>query len=393
MELGVRDASAHAPLALIDATAMPLARGGVARYVDELVRELGAEVAIVCQPRDAAHYRGLAPTARVVIGPAALRWRAFRLSWEQLGLPLLARRLKVGVVHSPHYTMPLMTRRARVVTIHDATFFTDPRLHRPIKRVFFRAWIRTSLRIADRIVSPSQATARELERLTGHPASRIDVIPHGVDLLRFRPRPAGERTAVAGVVTAPEGYLLFLGTIEPRKNVPSLVRAHAQLCRTDDSTPALVIAGGHGWETQLRAALDEHPLPHLVHRLGFVEDADVPTLLAHATIVAYPSEGEGFGLPVLEAMAAGAVVVTTDRLAIPEVGGDAVVYSATDPNALAATLRDLLADESTRANLRVRARERAEQFPWALSGRRHLRVYLAAAAASIPNDLSARAPQ
>ncbi len=140
---------------LIDATAMPIDRGGVARYVDELIRALDADLVVACQPRDVARYTALAPDAVIVPGPRAIAWRGYRLVWEQLGLPRVARRHDVDAVHSPHYTTPLLMARPRVVTVHDVTFFTDPRLHRPIKRWFFRLWIRISVRLADEVIAPA----------------------------------------------------------------------------------------------------------------------------------------------------------------------------------------------------------------------------------------------
>jgi glycosyltransferase involved in cell wall biosynthesis len=369
---------------LIDATAMPVDRGGVARYVDELVRALaepGAlDVVVACQPRDADRYRRIAPAATIAVGPRALSWRGFRLLWEQLGLPLVARRHAADVVHSPHYTLPLLCRRRRVVTVHDVTFFSEPEVHRPIKRIFFRAWIRLSCRLADVIVTPSLATATELERAIGHPVDQTVVAPHGVDHGRFGP-PAADAVATTRRRHGLDGdYVLFLGTIEPRKHVPALIRAHALLVAERAATPLLVLAGARGWETETERALAEHPRPDTVRVLGYVDGDDVVPLLGAAAVVAYPSSGEGFGLPVLEAMATGAAVLTTRRLAIPEVAGDAAAYCEPSSASIAAGLRQLLDDDDARAGLRRRALERAGDFSWQRSAAIHAAAYAGALA-------------
>lgn len=372
---------------LIDATAMPVDRGGVARYVDELVRALAEpgelDVVVACQPRDAERYRALAPTATLAVGPSALAWRGFRLLWEQLGLPLVARRHAVDVVHSPHYTTPLLTGRPRVVTVHDVTFFSEPEVHRPVKRLFFRTWIRVSASLAAAIVTPSRATADALERAVGHPAARVVVAPHGVDHRRFQPPAPTEVAATLARHALRHPYVLFLGTIEPRKHVPALIRAHGRLtAESSADPPLLVIAGARGWETDTEAALREHPDPGAVRLLGYVDGADVVPLLGGATVVAYPSSGEGFGLPVLEAMATGAAVLTTRRLAIPEVAGDAAAYCEPDPDSIEQGLRRLLDDSAARAELQARARARAESFSWGRSAAAHDAAYRAAARAA-----------
>lgn len=360
---------------LLDATAMPVDRGGVARYVDELVHTLDVDLVVVCQRRDERRYRGLAPHATVVPGPRSLRWRAFRLVWEQLALPLVAARYGVDVVHSPHYTTPILMARPRVVTVHDVTFFTEPGMHRPLKRWFFTTWIRRSVRLADTIIAPSRATAHELERSTGYSADRVVVAHHGVDHDRFRPPTRDEVTATLGRLGLTEPYVLFLGTIEPRKNVPALIRAHAVLATESSEPPLLVLAGARGWETGVEEALAEHPAPGLVISLGYVDADDIVPLLGGATVVAYPSEGEGFGLPVLEAMAAGAVVLTTRRLALPEVAGDGAAYCEPKSHAIAGALRDLLADPNERERIRERGMQRAAEFSWNNSAATHRQAY------------------
>lgn len=364
---------------LIDATAMPINRGGVARYVDELIHAIDADLVVACQPRDVARYQTLAPDAVIVAGPRAIAWRGYRLIWEQLGLPRVARRHDVDAVHSPHYTTPLLMARPRVVTVHDVTFFTDPAMHRPIKRWFFRLWIRVSVRLADEVIAPSRATAIELERAIGFRADDVLIAHHGVDHERFAPpeRSRIDHTLERHDIQRP--YVLSLGTIEPRKNLRALIRAHALLCEQRGTAPLLVLAGARGSMTGVDAAVREHPHPELIRRLGYVESDDVVPLLGGAEVVAYPSTGEDVGLPVLEAMAAGAVVLTTRRLAISEVAGDGAAYGDTEPAELARMLGLLLDDAKERARIRRRALTRAAQFSWSVSAATHLVAYRSAA--------------
>ncbi|GAB3444450.1 glycosyltransferase family 1 protein [Phycicoccus ginsengisoli] len=369
---------------LVDASALPAQRGGVGRYVDEVVRGLARlddEVLVVAQERDAELYRSMVGPTRTLVVPRWAAHPALRLVWEQIGLPFLVRRHRPDVLHSPHYTLPLAVvgRRApaRVVTMHDATFFSHPEVHGPVKSRFFRAWIRVSSRLADAVVVPSRATAGEVVAHAGADAGRIRVVPHGVDLERFRPASAAEvEAAREWLGTGDTPYLLFLGTIEPRKNVPALVDAYVLACEGRPDPPVLVLAGARGWEDRLEHAVARVPEPLRVLRPGFVPDDLLPGLLGGALVMTYPSLGEGFGLPVLEAMACGAVVLTTRELSLPEVGGDSAAYApGTSAEALAGTLAQLLDDVDMRGRLAASGRVRALKFSWGRAASLHQEAF------------------
>ncbi|MCZ2812351.1 glycosyltransferase family 1 protein [Modestobacter sp. VKM Ac-2979] len=365
---------------LVDATAVPADRGGVGRYVDELLPALqteGADLVVVCQAHDVAHYQRLLPGVELLAAPAVIGRRPARLVWEQVGLPLLARRARADVLHCPHYTMPLAGGLPVVTTLHDATFFTHPELHLAVKRRFFTTWTRVSLTRAARCITPSAATREELVRVAGADPARIDVAHLGVDAARFHVPSDAERAAVREHLGLPGPYVGFLGTLEPRKNVPALIRAWSAL--TDP--PALVLAGGRGWDAEVDRAAAEVPDTHRLLRPGYLPLEMLAGFLGEATVVAYPSLGEGFGLPVLEAMASGAPVLTTRLLSLPEVGGDAVAYTEPDAPAITVALRDLLADPVRRAELAAAGRARAALFDWRACARAHLATYAAAAAA------------
>lgn len=375
---------------LLDATALPRARGGVGRYVEGLVGSLDPErvaLSIVLQARDRDYFAAAAPAAQIIALPSVFSARPLRLLWEQLGLPVLAARVSATVIHSPHYTYPLLSRRATVVTLHDATFFSDPSSHSALKRLFFRGWTRRAWRRAAGVVVPSAATASELSRFLGEPAQHATVAHHGVDISVFHPPTAAEITALRTLLglAEHEHWIAFLGTIEPRKNVPNLLRAHRALWETDpQSTPTLIISGARGWDAEAARMLDELADGSGVREVGYLPVGSLSSLLGGAELVVYPSSGEGFGLPVLEAMSAGAAVLTTRRLALPEVGGDAVSYTETDVQTLRQSLSTLLDDDDARHRLAQRAIERASTFSWSACASAHESAYRSAS--EVAND-------
>ncbi|SEG98583.1 Glycosyltransferase involved in cell wall bisynthesis [Saccharopolyspora kobensis] len=363
------------PHILIDATAVPADRGGVGRYVDSLLAALdadGARLTVACQPRDAELYAAIAPHTDVVPAAEAVATRTARLTWEQTTLPLLVRRLGIDVLHSPHYTTPLANPAASVVTLHDATFFTNPAVHSPVKARFFRAWTRTALRRATLCIVPSEATAAELNRSVGADRARMPVMFHGVDPDRFHPPTPEEVQAVRERLSLhDQPYVAFLGALEPRKNVPALIRGFTLACQGRTDSPALVLAGQPGWDTRVERALEAVPHRIRVIRAGYLPFGQLAGFLGGADVVAYPSLGEGFGLPVLEAMACGAPVLTTRRLSLPEVGGDAVAYCGVGSGDIAAGLTELLDDPTRRAALAAAAQRRAKEFTWAACATQH----------------------
>ncbi|MEP6852492.1 MAG: glycosyltransferase family 1 protein [bacterium] len=362
---------------LVDATALPADRRGVGRYLDNLLPalcRLGIEVHVASQPRDASIYEQVADVHAVVASSLTAR-RPGRLVWEQFSLPALARRVRPDVLHSPHYTHPVMARGAQVVTLHDATFFTDPKVHTGVKGPFFRAATRLALRRVGCCVVPSQSTADALHREVGADPSRLQVAHLGVDHSVFHPPSAADIRAVRSrlQLASQQPYLAFLGTLEPRKNVAALIRGWISAVAGRPDPPALVVAGGSGWNTDLDAVAV--PAGLRLVRPGYFPLDLLPGFLGGAELVVYPSLGEGFGLPVLEAMSCGAAVLTSARMAIPEVGGDAVAYCDTDSASIGRGISELLDDPARRTDLGSAAEERAASFTWDACAQAHVMAY------------------
>jgi glycosyltransferase involved in cell wall biosynthesis len=358
---------------------VPADRGALGRYVDGLVAALaaaGADLAVACQRADEERYGKLVPDARIVAGPTAIVHRPARLAWEQTGLPLVAQQVNADVLHAPHYTMPLRPGVPVAVTVHDLTFFTDPDAHNAVTATFFKSAIRTAARRATRLLVPSKATRDELVRVLGADPTRIDVAYHGVDHSLFH-RPDADQVRQVSDRLGLHGhpYIAYLGTLEPRKNVPALISGWAAAVADLADPPALVLGGGSGWSEEVDDAVTAVPAHLRLVRPGYLRFRDLPGFLGGALVVACPSRGEGFGLPVLEAMACGVPVLTTHRTSLPEVGGDAVAYTEPDAASIEAALRGLLDDPEHREALASAGHARAAEFTWAASAEAHLASY------------------
>lgn len=366
-----------APRVLLDATPIPANRAGVGRYVDGVVAALAKtdlDLIVVAKPADVPLFEQAG--VRAVAAPAAVRSTPVRMLWEQFGLARLARKLDRTVIHTIHYTFPLLTRLRRVVSAHDLTFFTLPEVHTRIKAPYFRWWLRRIARTKSvGVIAISQATAGEFTRITGIDPARITVSHLGYDPEVFHPPTADEVRALTERLGT-DRWIAFLGTLEPRKNVVSLIRAHTEL----ENPPPLLLAGSMGWDHEVPGALEAaRAAGSDVRTLGYLAVDELRAFLGGSQLVAYPSLGEGFGLPVIEAMASGATLLTTPILSLPEVGGDAVAYTDPDVDSLRAALVRLLADPAERARLAAAGPVRATGFTWEATARGHRAAYDAAA--------------
>jgi glycosyltransferase involved in cell wall biosynthesis len=273
--------------------------------------------------------------------------------------------------------MPRRRTKPTVVTIHDLTYFTNPEWHERSKVLFFSRAITYAAQHADALISVSDFTARQLEEYFPEHAPLV-VAPLGVDLERFTPD-ASDDDELFQRHQLPTGvpYVFYLGTLEPRKGVDVLMTAFAQLAG-EHPTAQLWLAGQAGWGlSDFEARLSAHPAAQRIRRLGFVDDDVLPALLRQARVVVYPSRGEGFGLPVLEALACGALVVTSARTVMAEVAsGAATLVHIGDVQELTSALDELLSvSDRYRSSRAVRARTRAQEFTWEATMVKHLEAY------------------
>lgn len=371
----------------LDVSAVPDRPAGAGRYTLELARHLARlgdelELVLICRAGDRDRWREVAPGAREVAALAPSP-RPLRLGWEQLRMPSMLQRLGVDVHHGPHYTMPESADLPRVVTVHDLTFFDHPEWHQRSKAVFFRRATRVAARSASVLVTVSATSAKRLADLLA-PAAPVVVAPHGIDHDRFRPdEPASgyDQAALATLGIGRRPFVLFLGTIEPRKDVVGVVRAFDRLSTVHRSL-LLVLAGGRGWgDDEVDREVSASRAAERVVRLGYVEDRLVPTLLRSARAVVYPSLEEGFGLPVLEALACGAPLVTTKGSAMEEVAeGAALLVAPGDHDGLAGAIDMVVQGDAGLAARRERGLEVARAHTWEASARRHLDAYRLAVA-------------
>jgi glycosyltransferase involved in cell wall biosynthesis len=274
--------------------------------------------------------------------------------------------------------MPERSRLPTVVTIHDLTFFDHPEWHERTKVPVFRRAIRVAARHADALVCVSNATADRLAAVCT-PSGPVYVIPHGVDHERFRPAEAADLERDLGALTTlgvRRPYVAFVGTIEPRKDVPTLVRAFDRVASAHEDLQ-LVLAGGDGWgAAEVDRALDTAKSADRIIRPGYVDDSVVPALLRQAAAVAYPSLEEGFGLPALEALACGAPLVTTTGSAMEEVAaGAALLVSPADADALAGAIDMLVRGDAGLADRQRRGLAIAGRHTWSASAAEHVRTY------------------
>jgi glycosyltransferase involved in cell wall biosynthesis len=351
----------------IDATSIPARPAGAGVYGIELVRAM-----VERDRRDG--YALFARTHALDEAVAGRRnWRiehvrasrAGRLAWEQGRLPGRLAVLRIDVLHSTHHTLPLRPLRSRrVVTIHDVTFFRLSERYPPLRRAYFRAITQFSARVADAIIVPSEAVRADVVRTLSVAPAKIHVVYESAGN-PYRPIPADDAAAVARKYLLEPGYVLSVGSLEPGKNRGRLFRALRAL-RDEGVDSHLAIAGQAAWRYEDEVALvDELGMGDRIHYLGYVPSRDLPGLYNAASAFAFPSLYEGFGLPVLEAMACGVPVLTSNISATAEVAGDAaVLVEPRDTEAIRDGLRALLTDSLQRDHFGRLGIARAGDFSW-----------------------------
>lgn len=358
---------------------------GVGRFVRDIVR------ALLWLDRDNDYTLLYARPARQALPPRLpsgpnvsgrrllFPQRGFNLLWYKLGIPLPVEVFggHADVYHFPDFTLPPVRAARTVLTIHDLSFLLVPECAETGLRTHLERVVPPSARQASLVTADSENTRNDIATLLDVPPERISVVYPGVDA-RFQPTADAqslERIRAKYGVDFP--FILYVGTIEPRKNLGRLLRAYVQLRQERRIPHRLVIAGGLGWlYGAVLREIEDLASQHEVVFLGRIPDEDLPYLYGLADLFVFPSLYEGFGIPVLEAMASGVPVVCSNTSSLPEVVGDAgVMVPPDDVAALARAIGDLLEDPTRRALLRQRGIERAHRFSWEASARQLLEVY------------------
>lgn len=367
----------------LDYAPAALQGAGIGRYtrglVDALVPLLAADdrLTLVAPAGDLPFARQTWP-AQVRMQRLPLSERALTIAWHRLRLPLPLDWLagSFELFHAPNFLLPPLRRGKRVLTIHDLAFLVTPQYAYPPLQRFLARSVPRSIARADHILADSLASKRDAMRLFGLPEDKITVVGAGVEE-RFRPLPDEACEPVRRRYGLAWPFVLGVSTLEPRKNFDGLIRAFAQARRAADLPHHLVIAGSKGWMTEsIFAEVQRQGVGDLVHFLGFVPDEDLPALYHLADLFAFPSHYEGFGIPVLEAMACGTPVVCSDTSSLPEIAGDAAWLVPTgDDAALAAALAALLTDDLARKELGEKGPAQARAWRWDQAARRLLATY------------------
>jgi glycosyltransferase involved in cell wall biosynthesis len=336
---------------------------GVSRYIGELVDGLGVTKA----PDDKIILLGRRP-GFITDAPSA------RILWEQTGLPASMVLHRLDVLHGPMHVVPIVTRTPSVMTVHDVAFLRFPGQLSGNRRAFLVAATRVSAHKVDRIITVSQNTADDLIHWLKVPEEKVEAIPLAPSS-RVKPVSGKSLDVFRMKWNIDRPYVLAVGTLEPRKNLPLLLRAFERI--KDDVDHQLVLVGPEGWLTEeLRQTLNELDLGDRVRLTGFVSDEELGGWYSAADLFAFPSLYEGFGLPSLEAMRCGAPVLASNSSCFPEVIGNAgVLITPTEESLWAETMRELLRDPDRRAELARRGLARAGEFSWKRTAEETYLVY------------------
>lgn len=369
----------------LDASAAVHSRAGLGRYAQELATAL---LQVDPDNHYSAYYNDAAkatlqePFDRLQCISSRLGNKTWRLS------VLLAYYFHISqdrsfpgidLFHATDHLLPRFSKVRSVFTLNDLTFRLVPQTHQGWNRRFLSLMMGRFLQAADGIIAISESTRQDAARLYQIDPARIAVVYDGVSS-RFRPAALEERQAVRQKYSLPDRFILYVGTIEPRKNLVTLLRAYRKL-RDEKIAQGLVIAGKRGWLAEgFFRALADLDLENEVLLPGFIAEQDLPALYSAADVFAYPSLYEGFGLPVLEAMACGTPVVCSNSSSLPELAGDAaLLVDPADTAGLAQALALAATDKGVRVRLKARGFAQARPFTWERTARQTVEAYRRAA--------------
>ena len=374
-------------------------RAGIHQYIAQVLRHLpqdeGMEYTIFSQYQPPF-------MQRPDFAPVASRWpterRIIRILWEQIAWPWQARQRRLDLLHSMAFVTPLLSRRPAIVTIYDLSFIHFPDRFPRLQRQYLTAMSRRACHHARRIITISESGRQDVHRFFGVPLERIAVVYPGVDSV-YKPLPAGDVAAFRREKGLPDRFLLHVGTLQPRKNIPVLLEAFARVVKSADaerwgghSTRSverdgglhLLLVGGKGWLfDEIFRRVEELGIQKRVHFTGYVPDSELPLWYNAAAAFVFPSVYEGFGMPVVEAMACGTPVIASNASSIPEAAGMAArLFVPQDVEGLAAAITAVIQSPPLQQKMRQQGRRQAASFSWERAGMETAVVYREARGAS-----------
>lgn len=365
----------------IDTLAAHRKKTGIGTYISSLVNSLlkvdrENRYTLFVSRENAIIFPGDGPNCQKVFGPQIINNTNLRVLWEHTVLPFKVRQSQVDLLHGPTFVTPFLSNVPSVVTIHDMTWFTHPDEHVPLKRGYYQSLIPVAARRAERVIAITESTRKDILRILDVPEEKVVTVHYGVDDI-FQPvRDQANLAEIRQRYGIEKEFVLFVGMLEPRKNLVRIVEAFGEL-KKSGFEGWLVMAGPQGWGYEETAAkVRQLGLEEYVLFIGPVPHEELPALFSAADLLVYPSLYEGFGLPPLEAMACGTPVIASNISSLPEVTGDAgLLVDPLDVSELAEAMRRVLTDGELRQRMRAKGLERAKRFTWEETARRTLRVY------------------
>lgn len=362
----------------LDAIPLVAAKTGIGHYTDALASSLARihsdHQYVLLSPFDFAFHagNGMPPNLSKMFFPVRSVFR----KWWLAGLPAMLRISPFDVFHGTNYCIPVFSNCPTVVTIHDLSLFTQSHTHEDENVRRGKRRMPLMARRATKIIVPSEFTKRETMQYLGIREDKIHVI---FEAARGNMKPLGlaESQPTLDRYQLKQPYLLYVGTIEPRKNLLTLIRAYDELLRTTEHRPQLALCGGKGWLfDEVFKLVEELKLTGQVRFTGYIPDEDLPALYSAAEAFLYPSLYEGFGLPPLEAMACGTPAITSNTSSLPEVVGQAgLTHDPNDWQMLTRHIAQLLGDQAAREHFKRVGLEQSARFSWDRAARETQSIY------------------
>jgi len=366
---------------LIDFSQIPIQKMGVGVYGLNLILNLKSEQDIhyyVLVQDDESSLDKCESDGITLIKIDSKKYRKliYRFFLEQFYLPYLVYKYNINAIHSLHYSFPVMTKARKIVTVCDMIFYKYPALHIKSKVLYFRFFIWLTTFFADKVICISKSTQQDyLARFKVSP-ELTTVIELGKDQSYHPDIDRGEVKRVLNKYSIDSDFILFIGTIEPRKNISNLILAYARFV-AEGYCNRLVIVGKKGWHYDaLFSLINELGLSDNIIFTGFIEETEKPYFLAGASVFVYPSVYEGFGIPVLEALACGTPTITSNISSMPEVAGDAaLLVTPESPEEIYDAIKKILLDPILRTELKARSLRQASNFTWDKTASKTIDVY------------------